>query len=208
MEAAEVKGRFLRRWVLAVTVGETLGFAVPAVVGIALAQAGAPGPVLYAAAIAAGVGEGILFGLGQWIGFGSDPPVPRGPWIAATAAGAGLAWSVGGLLFVLDVDWRSAPVLAVAGLGAVVLLASIPTLQWFVLRATVARCAWWIPANMGAWMGALLWTFAPSPLVDERTPVAVLVGSYAVAGLLMALTVALLSGLAAWRLMRRAGHGL
>jgi hypothetical protein len=46
---------------------------------------------------------------------------------------------------------------------------------------------------MGAWAIAVLWTFAPSPIVDESTSVAVLFAVYAVAGLLMATTVAALT---------------
>ena len=143
-----MRDRFLARWVLTVTVAETLGFAVPAVLGITLAQAGAAGTVLYAGAVVAGAGEGALLGLGQWIGFGPARPVPRGLWVTATAIGAALAWSIGGLLFVLeDIDRGSWLALGTAVLGGVVLLASIPTLQWLVLRQAVPRSAWWIPAT-------------------------------------------------------------
>lgn len=200
-----MRDRFLARWVLTVTVAETLGFAVPAVLGITLAQAGAAGTVLYAGAVVAGAGEGALLGLGQWIGFGPARPVPLGPWVTATAIGAALAWSIGGLLFVLeDIDWGSWLTLGTAVLGGVLLLASIPTLQWLVLRQAVPRSAWWIPATMGAWAAALPWTVAPSPVVDETTPTGMLIGVYTAAGLLMALTVALFTGLAARRLV----HGL
>jgi hypothetical protein len=200
-----MRGRFLPRWVLAVTIGEALGFAVPAVLGIILAQTGASGAMLYAAAVVAGAGEGPLLGLGQCIGFGPTRPVPGGPWIAVTATGAALAWSIGGLLFLLeDIQWGTWLPLEGVVLGGVVLLASIPVLQWLLLRRTVPRSAWWIPVTMGAWAMALLWTVAPSPLVDETTPTEILIGAYTAASLLMALTVALLSGLAARRLVR--GH--
>lgn len=197
-----MRGRFLSRWVLAVTIGEALGFAAPTAVGIALVQAGVAGPIIYAAAVVAGAIEGALLGLGQWIGFGAARPAPWPSWVAATAAGAAVAWSIGGLLLLLEnTEWGSWLALGAAALGGTVLLAAIPTLQWVVLRTTVPRCAWWIPANMGAWAVALLWTFAPSPLVDESTPTGVLLTVYGTAGLLMALTVALLTGLAARRLV-------
>jgi hypothetical protein len=198
-----MKRGFLARWVLTVTVAETLGFAVPTVLGITLAQAGAAGTVLYAGAVVAGAGEGALLGLGQWIGFGPVRPVPRGPWVTATAIGAALAWSIGGLLFLLeDISWGSWLTRVGAVLSGLVLLAAIPTLQWLVLRRAVRRCAWWIPATMGAWALALPWTLAPSPVVDETTPAAVLIGVYTAGGLLMAITVALFTGLAAQRLVR------
>lgn len=197
-----MRDRFLPRWVLAVTIGETLGFALPAVLGITLAHAGAAGTVLYASAVVAGAGEGALLGLGQWIGFGPARPVPRGPWVAATAGGAALAWSIGGLLFLLeDLDWASWLTWGTAGVGCLVMLASIPALQWLVLRPAVPRSGWWVPATMGAWAVALLWTVAPSPVVDETTPAGTLIGVYTAAGLLMALTVAMLTGLAARRLV-------
>jgi hypothetical protein len=51
----------------------------------------------------------------------------------------------------------------------------------------------WIPVNVGAWAAGILWTFAPSPLIDESTRVGIIVAVYAIAGALMALTVAALT---------------
>jgi hypothetical protein len=46
---------------------------------------------------------------------------------------------------------------------------------------------------MGAWLVAILWTFAPSPFIDEQTALPVVAALYVVAGLLMAVTVAALT---------------
>jgi hypothetical protein len=62
--------------------------------------------------------------------------------------------------------------------------------------------AWrWIPINMLAWSLGLLWTLAPSPFIDQRTTVSVLVISYAIAGIGMAATMALISGVGMRRLL-------
>ena len=88
--------------------------------------------------------------------------------------------------------------------GAVLLLASIPVAQWLVLRGTGRRdAAAWAPVTMGAWVIALLWTAAPSPFVDESSPFALVLGLYVVAGLLMAVTVAVITAPLARRLFAR-----
>ncbi|GAA1750886.1 hypothetical protein GCM10009767_07240 [Kocuria aegyptia] len=199
--------RFLPRWVLATTTGETLGFAVPAATGTVMAMVAAPPGVVYVAMIIAGAVEGALLGLGQWWGFGPTRPVPGRAWVGATAAGAALAWSIGMLPSTLGgLDPGSPRVIVAAALGGLVLLASIPVLQWLVLRRVLRPSWWWIPVNMGAWSVGLLWTLAPSPLVDERTPTAVLFGVYLLAGALMAATVAVLTGLAAGRITHTLTH--
>lgn len=191
---------FLRRWILAVTAGEAIGFMIPAVVGGFLALTAAPGWVVYPAMVVAGACEGTLLGLGQSIGFGSLV-VPRSLWVAATAVGAAVAWAIGMLpssiaSFDLGGPWAVPWVV----FGAVLLLTSIPTLQWLVLCRVVRQGFRWIPVNAGAWAAGILWTFAPSPFIDERTPAPLLFVSYAAAGLLMAVTVAALTGLAARRI--------
>jgi len=83
--------------------------------------------------------------------------------------------------------------------GAAVLLASIPVAQWLVIRRR-AHAVRWIPVNMGAWALGVLWTVAPSPIVDESTSFIVLIAVYATAGVLMAATVASLTATTARRL--------
>ena len=75
------------------------------------------------------------------------------------------------------------------------LLLSLPVSQYLVLRRHLNGAWRWIPINVLAWSAGLLWTLVPSPFIDEQTPPAVLVIVYAIAGLGMAATVALISGL-------------
>ncbi|HEY8701154.1 MAG TPA: hypothetical protein VIM08_09390 [Arthrobacter sp.] len=195
--------RFLRRWVVSVTLAEAAGFAIPAVTSGILSLLAAPAGVVYPAIVLAGACEGGLLGLGQSIAFG--PAVPRAPWILATAAGAAAAWSIGMLPGTLGgIDFGSPGVIILAAVLGCVLLLSIPTLQWLVLRRLVLRrkglrTVFWIPVNAGAWAVGILWTLAPSPFIDEKTPAPALFGAYLLAGLLMAATVALLTAPAARR---------
>jgi hypothetical protein len=48
---------------------------------------------------------------------------------------------------------------------------------------------------MGAWLVGIVFTFLPSPWVDESTPAAVMFALFAIGGVLMATTVALLTGI-------------
>jgi hypothetical protein len=190
---------FLRRWLVSVTLAEAAGFAIPAIVGGILGLLAAPAGVVYPAMVLAGACEGVLLGFGQSIGFGSA--VPRSAWMLATAAGAAAAWSMGMLPSSLGgIDFGSPWVIVLAAVLGCVLLLSIPTLQWLVLRRKGLRTAFWIPVNAGAWAAGILWTLAPSPFIDETTPVPALFGVYLLAGLLMAATVAALTGLAARRI--------
>jgi hypothetical protein len=119
------------------------------------------------------------------------------------APAAAAAWSIGMLPSTLGVGFGLPVVILLAAVLGTALLLSIPTLQWLVLRqlAPQRRTAFWIPVNAGAWGVGLLWTFAPSPFIDETTPVPVLFAVYLLAGLLMAATVAVLTGFAARRIV-------
>ncbi|KRE80992.1 hypothetical protein [Arthrobacter sp. Soil762] len=200
------RDRFLRRWVVSVMLAEAAGFAIPAMVGGILSLLAAPAGVVYPAMVLAGACEGVLLGFGQSIGLG--PAIPRTPWILATAAGAAAAWSIGMLPSSLGgIDFGSPWMIVLTAVLGCVLLLSIPTLQWLVLRRQGVRSAFWIPVNAGAWAAGILWTLAPSPFIDETTPAPALFGVYLLAGLLMAATVAVLTGFAARRIASGAAQG-
>lgn len=193
------RDRFLQRWIVSVTLAEAAGFAVPAVVGGILSLLAAPAGLVYPAMVLAGACEGALLGLGQSLGFGGA--VPRSRWMLATAAGAAAAWSIGMLPSSLGgIDFGSPWAIVLTAVLGCLLLLSMPTLQWCVLRAHGLRTAFWIPVNAGAWAAGILWTLVPSPFIDETTPAPALFGVYLMAGLLMAATVAVLTGFAARRI--------
>ena len=185
------KRAFVVRWIAAVTVGETLGFAVAATVAVAVT---AVGPALnawaaYAMIVAGGAVEGALLGVAQRWGAGGAQLGPA--WVAATSGGAALAWSLGMLPSTIGVDLRNPVGIAALVAGGLVLLGSIPTAQWMALhRRGTAR---WIPVTMGAWAVAILWTAAPSPIIDEHTSAGLIVVAYVCAGVLMAVTIAALT---------------
>jgi hypothetical protein len=85
--------------------------------------------------------------------------------------------------------------------GGLVHLASLPTMQWLVLPSRLERAWSWIPTNMGVWAVGTLWTLAPSPFVDERTPIGTVTCIYVGAGLLIAMTVAVLTEFPAWHVI-------
>lgn len=201
----------LGRWIGFTVLGESLGFLIP-VAGFALAATlGLEAWAAWLLLVAFGAGEGALLGLGQSLGLrGSAAEVPPGRWIAATAVAASVAWSIGMLPSTLAdagvaIDWASPATWAVAGVAGLVLLATIPLAQFPLLaRAGVARAWRWVPLNMGAWLVGLAFTFAPSPIVDASTPAPVVFTAFGVAGVLMAATVALLTGLGLRRMLLRA----
>lgn len=200
----------LSRWVGLMVVGEGMGFLVP-VTGFWLASALALGGwAAWTVLVVAGAGEGALLGLGQSLALrGTRAAVPVGRWVAATAVAASVAWSIGMLPPTLDdlgrpLDFAAPATWIAVGVGGLVLLATIPVAQWPVLRAAGVPRAWrWIPLNMSAWLVGLVFTFLPSPFIDESSPPAVVFALFAVGGVLMALTVALVTG---WGLRRMTRH--
>lgn len=196
----------LRRWVLIVTLGETLGLSVPAGVGVAVTAVSWRRLATFVAIVLPGSVEGALLGLAQadclyrW----AVSPVRRS-WVLATSLGATLAWSLGTLPSLLGgLKWTAGSLIA-AATGALILLASLPLAQYVVLRDHVSRAIWWIPINMAAWLAGIAWTLVPSPWVDQSTPIGSLIVMYGVAGLCMAATVAVITGLGMIRLLPRPG---
>jgi hypothetical protein len=195
------------RWVGYVLLGESVGFLIPAA-GFAIAwAAGLPAWPAWALQVVLGLGEGMLLGLAQAIALRGTPgAVPVRRWVAVTALAAALAWSIGMLPSTLidsgvTFDWGSPVTWAALGTGGIVLLLTIPTAQWTVLRHVVDRAWRWIPLNAAAWAAGLVFTFLPSPVVDEATPPAVTAVLFALGGVGMAATVAVVTGLGLRRML-------
>ncbi|MUN07500.1 hypothetical protein GLX25_10275 [Agromyces luteolus] len=189
--------------------GESVGFLVP-VTGFALADAAElSGWSAWFLLVAFGAGEGALLGLGQSLGLRGGPAaVPVGRWVAVTAGAASAAWAIGMLPSTLAdlgvaVDWALPTTWMLVGIGGLGLLASIPLAQWPVLAAVGVPRAWrWVPLGMVAWLAGLPFTFAPSPIVDVGTPAPVVFALFAASGVLMAVTMALVTGLGLRRMLR------
>jgi hypothetical protein len=192
------------RWTGWVTAGETLGFSIPALAGALTATA--PTIVSMPVLLAAGACEGALLGAAQaHVLHHVLPSVPRRGWIAATSAGAVVAWFLGLLPSAFADRVAGWPifllVLAGAALGTALLL-SIGVAQWTVLRRRVDRAGRWIAVTAVGWLAGLaVFMLVAPPLWHEGQPVAAMASVGAVAGLTMAGTVAAVTGLGLVRLL-------
>jgi hypothetical protein len=110
--------------------------------------------VLSTPVLGAVMGAGL--GLAQWPYMAGRLPASW-RWVAVSTAG----WGIG---FLVGVELASFFSLEGALFGLVTGLATgvfLGGLQWMLLRGTVTRAGWWIPANILAWGSALLY-YRPS----------------------------------------------
>ena len=198
---------FYRRWVSWTVAGEAAGFTVAAIAGVLVATQDLPGVAEFALLVGAGSIEGALLGAGQAIAM-TRLQLPRlvlRRWPLVTSAAAALAWSIGLLpSSIPHVPWSSPVTWLLAAVLGSTLLLSIPTAQYLLLRSAIHSAGRWIWVNVLAWSLGICWTFAPSPLVNASTPILSLIGFYAIAGLLMLMTVAVITGLC-WLSWLRSG---
>ncbi|MEZ4657005.1 MAG: hypothetical protein R2911_05490 [Caldilineaceae bacterium] len=158
------------RWVLANAVGEMLGlgatFAVLVYFFINLGNQGGVTAILlsFLVDVFSGVLEATIVGLAQWWAMHPwFPAIKRRAWWIATLIGALLAYILGYLpstVMDLGAEAGAAPVaeppqwiilLFAAGMGLVG-GAVLSFAQWWVMRGKVDGAAWWMPANMLAWL--------------------------------------------------------
>jgi hypothetical protein len=195
-----------RQWVLAMMVGELVGFVPPAVMGAALASAGAPDAMLVAGLTAAGCLEGLAIGAAQAaILRRHAAPVDGRAWVAVTSAAAGFAWLVGigggallgagvlppAVLLVLLVPAWTAGLL---GMGAG---------QWLVLRRAVPRSGRWVPVTAGAWVAGVALPVAALSAAPNDWPLAAHVVIGVLAAVAMGATVGALTAPTLERLLRQ-----
>lgn len=195
-------GALWRSWTGWATAGEFAGFAVPAAVGALLANA-APG-VMFLGLLTAGAMEGAVLGWAQArVLTRAVPGLDGRRWVLATSGAAALAWAIGLVPVALGERLPRIPLPVLVGGAAVagtVLLASIGTAQWLVLRRHVPRAARWIVTTAGAWaLGLAAFTAITTPLWQPGQPVVVVAAVGLLGGLVMAATVAALTG---WALVR------
>jgi hypothetical protein len=192
--------------VVVTTCGELAGFTIPAVVGAAATSAGLGQSASMVLLVLAGVGEGSVLGWAQSRMLRRELPALRtGDWVRATAAGAGVAWSIGMLPSTFSQQFFQLwpPMLVAVGiLAGVLLLATIGVAQWLVLRRHIARSGSWVLANALAWIAGLAVVFTVIAVAPPDAPVLMAVFGVA-GGLGMGLTVALVTGLFLVRLLNR-----
>ncbi|MCU7731004.1 hypothetical protein ODJ79_45440 [Actinoplanes sp. KI2] len=183
------------RWFGTVTLGEFAGFSVPAVVGAVTAEA--PATVAVAAVVAAGAVEGAMLGWAQAsVLVRVLPGLRAGRWIVATACGAVLAYVVGmSPSAAAELGLPASVLIGLAPVLALVLLLSIGTAQWLVLRRIVRRSAGWIAVTALAWtvgLGVFLAFSMPLWHPGQATTTIVAIG--VAGGLLMAATTSAITG--------------
>ncbi|HEX9035989.1 MAG TPA: hypothetical protein VF808_03275 [Ktedonobacterales bacterium] len=173
------------RWTAANTLAETLGLGATLLLGILLfTQAetviGPIGVALLGILLGALL-EGGIVGTAQWLALrGALPALSWRSWAAATAIGAGLAWTLGMIpstLFALLAPASSATTGAQAqeptawalygGAAALGLVggAVLALAQWRTLRYHVPRAVWWLPANSCAWAVGIALIFVGTSLI-------------------------------------------
>jgi hypothetical protein len=186
-----------RRWFWTVTLGEFLGFSVPAVVGVT--TAGAPALLAAASVVLAGAVEGAMLGWAQASVLRRTLPALRvRRWVAATAGGAVVAYVIGmspSTSADLGLDLPPALLIALGAVLGVALLLSIGTAQWIVLRRLVRRSGAWIVVTAGAWtVGLGVFLAFAMPLWHPGQAVAASVAVGLAGGLLMAATTSAITG--------------
>jgi hypothetical protein len=191
-------------WFRIVTASEFLGFAVPAVVG-ALTAGSAPAMAV-PALLAAGAVEGTMLGWGQaTVLRRALPDLKRARWIVATAAAAVLAYGIGVIPSSFGealASWPTGLLVPVVGVLGTVLLLSIGTAQWLVLRHHIPSAGRWIAVTAVAWLvGLAVFMGFTMPLWQPGQPIAYTVLIGVAGGLLMAATTSAITGAGLRRLL-------
>jgi len=194
---------FFWTWTLYVSAGEFLGFAAPALAGVAMSHS--DGRATLMAMVLGGAIEGAILGWSQArVLRRIYPRLSVRRWVMLTSAGASFAWLVGMVPSTFHNAWESWPfggILAAAGMLSVLLLSSIGVAQYCELRRHVSGAGTWILITVGAWCAGLLTFFLVAPpLWHEGQPAAVILSIGLFAGGLMAMTMAATSGFALARL--------
>ncbi|MET8765146.1 hypothetical protein [Lentzea sp. NPDC004782] len=184
-------------WFTLVTAGEFAGFLVPAITGALTSS----GPLL----VLAGVAEGTVLGAAQWFVLRRLVHRLRAlDWIGVTALAAGFAWAVAMLTVHYSEPLGTLPLAVLLPLAAVVgagVLLSMGVGQWLVLRHHLDGASAWVWANALAWCGGLaVFTVFTTPLWQPGQPPALIALIGAAGGLLMAATMAAITGVALVRL--------
>jgi len=193
-----------RRWVLAFTLGELIGFGGIPLLGGSVTlwltegmQSGPRALLLYAVAVGGGFGEGTVLAAFQMRVLRDYLPLLSARrWILVTALAAALAWACGMLAPTLDdlINLSAWAQVAIWIPASLLILFSIGGAQAWVLRGVVDAPQRWITANLLGWLAGLPWTFVLPALVPETAPLAVWVVTFVIAAVLMGLTAGAVTG--------------
>jgi hypothetical protein len=192
------------RWLVGVTAGELLGFAVPAATGILVKELEASGGAQVIVLGLAGAVEGLLLGAAQ--AWAWPLPIRRVRYALLTSLAAALVWT-SAMLLVQLMKADDIPTQVVVATAAATVLLGLPAIgfaQWIELRHHARRAWRFIGWSALAWLLALPFSFAPGPFVDESTPFAPQLALWTIGGLLMALVMALVTWLGVRTLTRDA----
>lgn len=195
---------------LCCTAGELVGFAGLPVLGGTLVlwlttglEASARSLVLYMVAVTGGFGEGAVLASFQLIVLTECiPQLNRKHWVLGTGTAAAFAWALGMLAPTLDdiVGIGPRAQIAIWVPASILILASIGSAQALVLRQIVDNPKSWIVANALGWLAGLPWTFVFPAIIPDNSPVTWWISAFAIAAVLMGLTVGLVTGLFLLRL--------
>jgi hypothetical protein len=196
--------RFLRNWLFWVSLGETVGFLAPVLAQLAVGGSAVVAPAL----ILAGAVEGTVLGWTQATVLRSRlPELSRPRWVGATAIGAAAAWFIGLLPAEWADVWQRWPAtgqVTAAAVLATVLLCALGYAQWFELRRHLRGAGWWILGSAAAWCAGLAVFFAvATPLWQPGQSEVLILLIGVLAGALMAITMALVSGVIMHLLLRQ-----
>jgi hypothetical protein len=198
-----------RRWTAAFTLGELLGFGVPALAGASLYLSGLPeGPLYRLILVLAGAGEGAVLGLATFLALRRSLPRLSAPiWIGGTSLAAALAWRIALIptTFAAPPELTPGFIILAALLGALFLL-SIGGVQWLELRRHVSRAGWWIVVNAIAWPLGVAIPVIALGLLPDGAPAALLALTGLGSGALMGAFVGGLTGLVLVRLLDQDGE--
>lgn len=156
-------------------------------------------PWAYPSLLGAGAVEGALLGAAQVLAVRAQVARLRGTrWIVFTALAAVFAYAIGMLPSTFAAWWTAWPLMLQIVLFAVlgtVLLGSIGFAQWIELRHHVEKSWWWIIGTALGWLAGLGIFFATAPpLWNEGQPLVLSIMIGIVAGLMMAIAMASVTG--------------
>lgn len=186
------------------TSGELVGFVGVPVLGGAFAlwltsgvETATRSLLLYAVAVAGGFGEGAVLASFQLkVLTEIIPDVSKRRWILSTGLAAAFAWACGMLAPTLDdvlgISTRVHITIWVP--ASILILISIGSAQAWVLRNLVDNPGSWIAANSLGWLAGLPWTFVLPALLPDNAPTTWWIATFAIAAILMGLTVGLVTG--------------